>query len=285
MSGRPLTRPRLDWVPILARAVEIVESYDTGVSLRQLHYRLVSEGLIPNTRSAYNTLSSATAAGRRDGTFPDLIDLGRDIQRAPAWDDAEGMAEAVIESFRLDRQREMDMSIYLGVEKRALVAQLDAWFGDLGLPILALAGYASQSFVDQVRRDVVCQERPAVLLYGGDFDATGEDIDRDFVERVGAFDEVIRVALTAQQVESFRLPRMVGFDTDPRAAGFVARHGELVQVELDALDPVDLRALFQVAIDEHMDMSRYQAVVDQEEAERQRLINALAHLDNEEPEQ
>ncbi len=44
---------RLCWVTILVRAAEIVRSYSVGVTLRQLFYRLVSELLIPNTRSAY----------------------------------------------------------------------------------------------------------------------------------------------------------------------------------------------------------------------------------------
>ena len=45
---------RLDWRPIIERAGEIVRSYDTSVTLRQLFYRLVSEQLLPNTdESAY----------------------------------------------------------------------------------------------------------------------------------------------------------------------------------------------------------------------------------------
>jgi hypothetical protein len=39
---------RLDWSTILPRATEIVNGYNTGVTLRQLHYRLVAEHLILN---------------------------------------------------------------------------------------------------------------------------------------------------------------------------------------------------------------------------------------------
>jgi hypothetical protein len=34
---------RLDWQPILERAAEIVDSYETPVTLRQLFYRLVGD--------------------------------------------------------------------------------------------------------------------------------------------------------------------------------------------------------------------------------------------------
>lgn len=88
------------------------------------------------------------------------------------------------------------MSIFLGVEKATMVAQLRRWFEAHGLPVLALGGYASQSYVDSVAADVERRGRPAVLLYAGDFDPSGEDIDRDFLERTGCFSSVVRVALT-----------------------------------------------------------------------------------------
>ena len=42
-----MTSPRRDWSAILARAGEIVRSYDTGVTLRQLFYRLVAAAEAP----------------------------------------------------------------------------------------------------------------------------------------------------------------------------------------------------------------------------------------------
>ena len=55
MSGRT------DWKALLPRAAEIVHSYDTGVTLRQLFYRLVANQSLPNTTSAYKSLSKYTA--------------------------------------------------------------------------------------------------------------------------------------------------------------------------------------------------------------------------------
>jgi hypothetical protein len=47
--------------PIPARARGIVNSYDTGVTLRELFYRLVAEQLLPNTAPMYRHLSNWTA--------------------------------------------------------------------------------------------------------------------------------------------------------------------------------------------------------------------------------
>ena len=56
------------------------------------------------------------------------------------------------------------------------------------------------------------------------------------------------MCLTPAQVEDYGLPPALGKAGDSRAAGFLERHGELVQVELEALDPNDLHAL----LDQHI---------------------------------
>ena len=127
--------------------------------------------------------------------------------------------------YRLDRTRDQDVSLYLGVEKAGMVVQLQSWFGDLGVPVLALGGYSSQTYTDDVAAHAGDRERPAVLLYAGDFDPSGEDIDRDFIERSACWDKVIRVALSTDQVRDYRLPANTGKVTDSRAAGFIERHG------------------------------------------------------------
>src|SRR6266567_2357558 len=175
--------PRLDWNAIVVQAAAIVRSYDTSVTLRQLFYRLVSTQVLPNTTSAYKGLSDKTAKARREGNFPDLIDRGRTIHRYQTFRDTQQATRWLADIYRLDRTQGQEHSLYVGVEKAGMVIQLQSWFGDLGIPILALGGYSSQSYVDQVIRDVSRSGRPAVLLYAGDHDPSGEDIDRDFTDR------------------------------------------------------------------------------------------------------
>ncbi len=245
------TSHRPDWPALLTHAASIVASYNTLVTLRQLFYRLVAAQLLPNTTNAYKSLSKYTAEARRAGTFPALMDRGRTIHRYQTF---AGVAEArswLARIYRRDRTQGQRYAVYLGVEKAGIVAQLQEWFGDLGVPVLALGGYGSQTYVDDVVADVETEDRPAVLLYAGAHDPSGEDIDRDFVKRTGCWHEVRRVALSAAQVVQYGLPPQPGKETDSRAAAFVARHGRLIQVELDALPPDVLRALFTAALAEY----------------------------------
>jgi hypothetical protein len=147
---------------------------------------------------------------------------------------------------------------------------------------LALGGYSSQTFVDVVAEDVQSQNRKSVLLYAGDFDPSGMDIDRDFTERGMCFDEVVRVALTADIVRDYDLPPMPGKATDSRSSRFMLEHGELVQVELDALPPDEMRKLYQQAIDNYWDEKKWKRSQAQENREHNLLVS-LRELSNLEP--
>jgi hypothetical protein len=164
------------------------------------------------------------------------------------------------------------MSIYVGVEKAGIIEQLEQWFGEpYGFPIIALSGYSSQDYVDEIIEDVKRQGRPAILIYAGDFDASGEDIQRDIAERSRVFGKIIRIALTPEQIHEYQLPEQPGKTTDSRAAGFISRHGRLVQVELDALPPDVLQSLYSKAIAPYWDKSTYDDVMEREAQERDLL--------------
>jgi len=292
------------WDRVIARAIEIAESYDTPVTLRQLFYRLIAAVLIENSQSAYNYLSKLTAEGRRDGTFPELIDTTREIEEPVFFDSPADAIRYVANFYRADRLADADYSVYLGIEKRGLIAQLDSWFGDpYGIPILPLGGFSSQSFINIVKADAARREqvygRKAVLLYAGDFDASGVAIDRVFNERTaGYFAETQRVALNPGQVTEFNLTRQAGKPGDNNVDAFFERFGKdawfdyenrvgygvgaaakpmPVQVEMDALDPNDLRQLFTDAITEFLDLSEISDCADQEDDDREHLA-VLADL-------
>jgi len=261
-----------NWSAVLNHAAAIVRSYDTRVTLRQLFYRLVADGTLRNTRSEYGQLSAKTAQARRDGWFPDLMDRTRSIERARTFDSPTDAKSWLSQIYRRDRTEGQNYCIYLAVEKAGIVNQLWEWFSAYGLPILPLQGYASQSFVDEVAEDVMADGRESVLIYAGDFDPSGEDIDRDFCERTGCWDNIYRIALLPSQVEEYDLPPAMGKATDSRASQFIAKHGELVQVELDALPPDVLRSLYENQVFEYFDTDAWEEVVNRERKERDSLV-------------
>jgi hypothetical protein len=184
------------------------------------------------------------------------------------------------------------VSLFLGVEKNALAGLLQAWFDDQGLPVLPLGGYSSESLDRVVKDRVQADGRPAVLIYAGDFDASGMDIGRNFVAQTDCWKQTIRVGLDEDLIEQLGLPVLKGKVKDSRAPKFVERHPRIhgrhnfgtdaegrtipVQVELDAVDPTGLRALFQAAIDQFWDVSSFEEIRDREDADRTRLETAMS---------
>jgi hypothetical protein len=200
-----------------------------------------------------------------------LVEGGRIVHQPAAWDGPERALEALRQQYRRDRTEGQRTQIILGVEKAGVVAQLRSWFDHLGVPILATGGYSSvtlETKLDELADTTDFVEH--VLIYAGDFDPTGEDIVRNLERYLPSF-TIEQIALTPAQVRRYDLPENTGKESDPRSAGFVAKHGRLVQVELDALDPDVLRGLYQEAIDQYWDGDAYGASLAREAEDRAAL--------------
>ena len=83
----------------------------------------------------------------------------------------------------------------------------------------------------------------------------------------------MRVALTAAQVSAYGLVPNPGKDNAIRKAVLVERYGSNVQVELDALDPNDLKVLYTDAINEFWDTSAFDHVLAEKDDDRLRLLD------------
>jgi len=262
---------RLKWPAVLDHAAGIVRSYDTRVTLRQLFYRLVSDQTLPNTQTTYRSLSRATAEARRRDGFPDLLDRGSHVYQPLSWIDPADLLTEQPRRFALDHTFGQEYQIWLAIEKAGLVEQVSGWFSDRHFPVVPLGGYVSQSFADDVRRRVEYDERPAVLLYAGDWDPSGEDIERDWIERTHCWAKSQRIALTEDQAISYGLPENFGKPEDPRADAFIEKYGRLAQIEVDALDPETLHRLYEEAAAEFWDRYAFDQVLAEERWERDRL--------------
>ena len=79
-----------------------------------------------------------------------------------------------------------------------------------------------------------------------------------------------RIAVTLEQIEEWNLPTRPTKTSDTRAKDF----GE-VSVELDAIDPNQLRELVQAAIEEHLPADEYEVLKAAEASERKLLTSLI----------
>ena len=143
-------------------------------------------------------------------------------------------------------------------------------------------GYSSQSAMYE-SAERIKDERirngatHSIIFYLGDLDPSGEDMVRDIRDRLHMFGEpveVIKVALTIEQVHKYDLPPNPTKLSDSRAAAFVEKYGRS-SWEVDALPPPVLQEIIVVAFEAVLDLGKMQNVIDAENEEKQRLREAL----------
>ena len=266
----------LDWDKIIDSDVkQALNSFGFPPTLRAMHYRLYSLKVIPNTRSSYVSLSDNTARARESGILP--IDCFADDTRQVIGDfpnDFEYRAPEKqikdliytlknIEQFyrnSLSRWRNQEHHVELWTEKKAMVRTFESILDDREILIVPFGGYTSITYHnDNCNRLRKFQDagKKVHILYFGDVDPTGLDIQRDLEKKLKQYgmnleskseqDDINkvdfrRIALTEEQIREFKLPTDPDVKTrkklnkDPRRNGFRLEHnGELFQVEIDAL--------------------------------------------------
>jgi hypothetical protein len=112
------------------------------------------------------------------------------------------------------------------------------------------------------------ENRDATLLYLGDHDSSGEDMVRDIRDRMAMFNvqdlKVEKIALTRGQIDQYDPPPNPVKVSDPRAAHYMAEHGN-TSWEVDALPPFVLQQIVEDSIVNLLDVVMMDKIIRQEE--------------------
>ncbi len=272
MDGSPASYDK-----IVDAALDIFQQYDTAITLRQLYYRLVSRLLIPNTINNYKRLSRIMVKARENGDVPVncLEDRSRRVlgRGDMGYNSAEEYLKKKIttlqtswKSFTMPMWDDQPKNVMISLEKDALSRIVSREANRFSVRTFPTRGYPSFSFVQEMSRYITNQlgGKPTVVLYFGDFDPSGVDIERDLskrLEKYGAKDFTVqRIALTDDQIKKYNLPPMPVKMSDARAGSFLEEHGDRA-VELDALDPNLLQTTVRKAIVKNINMRKWNARV------------------------
>ncbi|NSW83141.1 MAG: hypothetical protein HPY90_07680 [Syntrophothermus sp.] len=250
------------------------------MTLRQVYYQLVSRHVIENTRSEYQRLSNALVKARQEGWIPwewveDRTRRPRDVSM---WSGLDDFIDTVRRAYRRDVWETQERYVVVWLEKDALSGVFEEITLEYGVTLLVGRGYNSWSIRKELAERFISLGKPAVVLYFGDFDPSGEDICRDLRESFsffGIYPRVEKVALTREDVIRYKLPPDFAKKTDSRAKKFIERYGDMA-VELDALPMPALQDKIRKSIEAHMDLEALGAVFTIEREEREQLKMLLA---------
>ena len=258
---------------VVKAALEVFEQYDTALTLRQLYYRLVSRRLFPNTINSYKRLSRLMVKARetRDVPVNCLEDRSRRIlgRGDAGFVSAEEFLKKRIASlresykeFRLPMWVDQPNYILVSLEKDALSRLVSDIANQYSVRTFPTRGYPSFTYVQRMASYMRnrLSGKPTVVLYFGDFDPSGVDIERDLSERLGKYNAgdftVVRVALTDEQITKYDLPPMPVKTSDARSEAFLEAYGNK-SVELDALDPNVLKFMVAQSISSHINLDAW----------------------------
>jgi hypothetical protein len=265
---------------LVADAAAILAAHHP-MTVRQVYYQLVSRQVVENSRTSYQAVSNALVAVRKAGSVPWawIEDRLRRPRPVPMWDGLAAFAETARRAYRRDVWTAQPGYLECWLEKDALSGIFEDVLRPYGVTLNGGRGYdgwdsihnAAERFEDGAG---------ATILYLGDFDPSGEDMVRSLRERLAFFHctpELVKCALTAEDVTHYQLPPDFTKATDSRRAAFVAQHGDIA-VELDALPVAVLRERLRAEVEARLDLDALAAVRSTEQREQARLADLLTGI-------
>jgi hypothetical protein len=253
---------------LLKQIKEILEQFEKQnikITLRQLYYQLVAKDLIPNTEKQYKKISKLLTDARYSG----LVDWGaiEDRTRKPVipntFENITELLKIAKDSYQLNRWEDQDFYLEVWTEKDAISSVLIPILKKYQVPLIINRGYNSaSSMYENAQRLLNHKNKKLILLYLGDHDPSGLDMDRDIKTRLKEFKvnvEVIRIGLTFEQVQKYNPPENPTKLKDTRAKDYVEKYGSKCW-EVDAIKPEVLQQLIEISILEHLDLYKFEQV-------------------------
>jgi hypothetical protein len=174
------------------RIIKIVELFSRKgytLTLRQLHYQLVTRNWIVNHNSAYQKLSGLLDDCRYGGLIDwnAIEDRGR-VPYLPYWvNDVEHALQDSLDQYRVDRQKDQPNHVELWTEKDALSGILRRSTEKYHIQLVVNKGYTSSSAIYRAYQRIlnrIWEGQKVTILYFGDHDPSGLDMVRDIRERL-----------------------------------------------------------------------------------------------------
>lgn len=273
--SRGRAQATLDLIDVMHQILADIQPASVRAACYQLFIRKLLRSM---AKGETNKVSRLLTIARDEGAIPWdwIVDETREAERPGTWSDPEDFAAAVIRSYRRDYWLLQPIRIEVWSEKGTVRGTLKPVLDHYGVTFRALHGYNSTTVAHDVGEETA--EEPLTALYVGDWDPSGMHMSEvDLPRRVAKYGgkvELIRLAITARDRANSGLPQFAAKPSDPRYKWFVSRYGTQC-IELDALDPRELRERVRFAIHSRIDQAAWRRCKIVEAAEQQSLIATM----------
>jgi hypothetical protein len=268
---------------IVDAAAEILGA-EYPMTLRQCFYRLVSKGVIENSRSDYQGLSRILTKARNDGRieFEWITDRSRPTYSPCVFENPKAYAETIKSIYRKDYWNSQPNYVEVWTEKDSVTGSIQQTTDELGVTVRVGRGFNSTTRAHEIAEHFRSKDKAIVVFYLGDFDPSGVAIEEDVAARIrtyGADFTMERLAIHSEDIHKFKLPPLRVKDSDTRAAAFLRKHGN-ESVELDALPVAELRRRIDDRVWGLIDHSLWNRAVAVEKVEIASILEGMKSWNN-----
>jgi hypothetical protein len=242
------------------------------MTVRQVFYQATVRGLVEKAESGY-----AKVPGELPYDW--LADNTRWQRKPTTFDSVEDALRETAAFYRKNLWKDADAYVEIWLEKDALSGVIYPITSLYDVPLMVARGYASLSFLYSAAEYIDQLDIPAYIYHLRDFDPSGVNAGEKIEETLRelaphariAFE---RIAVTPEQIAEWDLPTRPTKTSDTRSKSF----GD-ISVELDAIEPNQLRELVQETIEVHLPAKQFEILKAAEESEREiigRLVGEIA---------
>jgi hypothetical protein len=259
---------------------DIVQAMEP-MTVRQVFYQATVRGLVEKAESGHAKVQVDLTVMRRAGELPYgwLADNTRWQRKPRTFASVEDALRDTAAFYRKSLWTNADSYVEIWLEKDALSGVIYPVTSMYDVPLMVARGYASLSFLYSAAEYINTLDVPTYIYHLGDFDPSGVNAGEKIEETLNelAPDATIifeRLAVTRRQIQNWNLPTRPTKKSDTRSKGFGA-----ISVELDAIDPNQLRTIVQDAIERHLPADQFEVLKAAEESEREiigRLVSKVA---------
>lgn len=281
-----MAKTKIDWSgDIRNRILQAIKERGVGgfATVRSVYYYLGSLDLIPMTEQGYKQLDALVVKMRKEGEIPwgyFPVVRGTNGTTPRRYWKVDEYYDAYRKEF-LDSDRYYNVPLWykqpnlveIWVEKKGLLPKVEGYVHDMDVQVRAVEGYPPWEFVNENISDIYeylddrAENATVHILYLGDLDPSGLDIDRQIQDAFSHFEmpmQFERIGLLPEQVKKYNLPPIPSNEEviqkihrDARYAKYFEKYGERF-TELDAWDglsPDTMRTEIRAKVDGLFDHS------------------------------
>lgn len=253
-------------------------------TVRQIFYQASVRGVVEKTEVGYGMVQRMLVELRRNGMVPWrwITDNTRMMRKPDSYNNLTDAVDSFARYYRKNLWDSLPDYVEIGIEKDALSGVIYPVTDQFDVPLMVARGYSSVTFLHEAAETINEIGKPTFIYHLGDFDPSGvnagEKIEECLREWAPEADITFeRIAVNPDQIIEWDLPARPTKQTDRRTKRFEMEHGIGTEsVELDAIDPNQLRELVEGVIMRHVSEDDLVVLKAAESSERN-FFNGLTH--------